>query len=116
MQDVLLNKVCAGLMKKELPSFKPGDSVRILFKLEEGQNQRTQVYEGTVIARSGAGISETFTIRKISYGVGVEITFPVHSPCIEKIEILKPGRVRRAKLYYLRKKVGKKAKVKEART
>ncbi|TDT61596.1 50S ribosomal protein L19 [Fonticella tunisiensis] len=101
-------------LKKDLPSFNVGDTVRVHVKVKEGTRERIQVFEGLVIKRQNGGVRETFTVRRISYGVGVERTFPVHSPRIEKIEVIRKGKVRRAKLYYLRKKVGKAAsRVKE---
>jgi large subunit ribosomal protein L19 len=96
-----------------LPRFKAGDTVRVHFQVIEGQRRRVQVFEGIVIKRQGAGARETFTVRKQSFGVGVERTFPLHSPKIERIELMSVGDVRRAKLYYLREKVGKKARVRE---
>src|SRR4051812_17678291 len=96
---------------REVPRFKAGDTVRVHFQVIEGQRRRLQVYEGIVIKRQGAGVRETFTVRKQSFGVGVERTFPLHSPKIEKIEVMQIGDVKRAKLYYLREKVGKKARV-----
>ena len=90
-------------MKKDIPDFRPGDTVSVHTKVVEGSRERIQVFEGTVIARKGSGLKETFTVRKISYGVGVERVFPVHSPRIDKIEVVKKGKVRRAKLYYMRK-------------
>ena len=98
---------------REVPEFKAGDTVRVHFKVIEGQRQRIQVFEGICIARSGAGVRETFTVRKQSFGVGVERTFPVHSPKIDRIEVSAIGDVNRAKLYYLRGKVGKAARVRE---
>ena len=98
-----------------IPTFKAGDTVRVHFQVIEGQRRRVQVFEGIVIKRQGAGMRETFTVRKHSFGVGVERTFPVHSPKIEKIEVQAIGDVNRAKLYYLRGKVGKKARVRELR-
>lgn len=98
---------------REIPQFKAGDTVRVHFKVIEGQRQRVQVFEGIVIKRQGSGLNETFTVRKQSFGVGVERTFPLHSPKIEKIELGAIGDVSRAKLYYLRGKVGKKARVRE---
>jgi large subunit ribosomal protein L19 len=98
---------------REMPRFKAGDTVRVHFQVIEGQRRRIQVFEGIVIKRQGAGLRETFTVRKHSFGVGVERTFPVHSPKIEKIEVVAVGDVSRAKLYYLREKVGKKARVRE---
>jgi large subunit ribosomal protein L19 len=100
-------------LRDNLPQFKAGDTVRVHFKVIEGQRQRIQVFEGIVIKRQGAGVRETFTVRKQSFGVGVERTFPLHSPKIEKIEVQAIGDVNRAKLYYLRAKVGKKARVRE---
>ena len=100
-------------LKKEVPNFGPGDTVRVHVKIVEGKRERIQVFEGVVLKRQGGGIQETFTVRKISFNVGVERTFPVHSPRIEKIEVTRKGKVRRAKLNYLRDRVGKKAKVKE---
>ena len=100
-------------LKKEVPELKIGDTVRVHNKIKEGTRERIQLFEGTIIARHGGGISETFTVRRISYGVGVEKTFPVHSPNVEKVETVRHGKVRRAKLYYLRGRVGKASKVKE---
>src|SRR6266699_595499 len=100
-------------LRDDIPQFKAGDTVRVHFKVIEGQRQRIQVFEGIVIKRQGAGARETFTVRKQSFGVGVERTFPLHSPKIEKIEVAAIGDVSRAKLYYLRGKVGKKARVRE---
>lgn len=99
--------------KREIPEFNIGDTVRMYVKVVEGDKERLQPFEGTVISRKGSGIRETFIVRKMSFGVGVERVFPLHSPSIEKIEVLKKGDVRRAKLYYLRTKKGKEAKVKE---
>jgi large subunit ribosomal protein L19 len=100
-------------LRPDLPQFKAGDTVRVHFRVIEGQRSRIQVFEGIVIKRQGSGVRETFTVRKQSFGVGVERTFPVHSPKIEKIEVMAIGDVNRAKLYYLREKVGKKARVRE---
>jgi large subunit ribosomal protein L19 len=102
-------------LREDLPQFKAGDTVRVHFQVIEGQRRRTQVFEGIVIKRQGGGVRETFTVRKQSFGVGVERTFPVHSPKIERIEVTAVGDVNRAKLYYLRGKVGKKARVREKR-
>jgi large subunit ribosomal protein L19 len=102
-------------LRSDLPQFKAGDTVRVHFRVIEGQRQRIQVFEGIVIRRQGAGVRETFTVRKQSFGVGVERTFPVHSPKIEKIDVAARGDVRRAKLYYLRERVGKRARVRERR-
>ena len=100
-------------LKKEVPLIRIGDTVRVHNKIKEGARERIQLFEGTVIARHGGGISETFTVRRISYGVGVEKTFPIHSPNVEKVDIIRVGKIRRAKLYYLRGRVGKASKVKE---
>ena len=99
--------------KENPPQVKIGDTVRVSLKVKEGNRERTQVFEGTVIAKKHGGIEETFTVRRISYGIGVEKVFPVHSPIIEKVEVVRSGKVRRAKLYYLRDRVGKAAKIKE---
>lgn len=100
-------------LKKDLPDFMPGDTVRVHLKVVEGERERIQVFEGVVIARANGGLRETFTVRKISGGVGVERIFPLHSPMISKIEVVRRGRVRRAKLYYLRKRAGKAARITE---
>ena len=100
-------------LKENVPVINNGDTVRVSNKIKEGTRERVQLFEGTVIAKNGGGISETFTVRRVSYGVGVEKTFPVHSPNVEKVEIVRNGKVRRAKLYYLRDRVGKSSKVKE---
>jgi large subunit ribosomal protein L19 len=102
-------------LRADVPDFAPGDTVRVHVRVVEGERERVQVFEGIVIRRRGSQLSETFTVRKLSFGVGVERTFPVHSPMIAKIEVTTRGDVRRAKLYYLRSRVGKKAKVKEKR-
>jgi len=102
-------------LRDNIPKFKAGDTVRVHFKVIEGQRQRIQVFEGVVIKRQGSGARETFTVRKQSFGVGVERTFPLHTPKIEKIEVAAVGDVNRAKLYYLRGKVGKKARIRELR-
>lgn len=102
-------------MRDDVPDFGAGDTLKVHVRVIEGNKERTQIFEGTVLKRQGAGIRETFTVRKLSYGVGVERTFPTHSPTIEKIERVTKGDVRRAKLYYLRDRVGKAAKVKEKR-
>ena len=102
-------------LKKEVPNFGPGDTVRVHVKIVEGKRERIQVFEGVVLKRQGGGIQETFTVRKISYQVGVERTFPVHSPIIDRIEVAKVGKVRRAKLNYLRGLSGKAARIKEIR-
>ncbi|EJY55670.1 ribosomal protein L19 [Alicyclobacillus hesperidum URH17-3-68] len=102
-------------IRSDIPEFRPGDTVRVHVKVREGQRERIQVFEGVVIRRRGSGISATYTVRKISYGVGVERTFPLHSPKIEKIEVVRQGKVRRAKLHYLRGLSGKAARIKEVR-
>ncbi len=108
----LIQKIQAPQMKTQAIGFKVGDTVKVHFKIVEGKTERVQIYEGLVIAMKNAGIGHTFMVRKISYGVGVERVFPVNSPRIEKVEVVRAGKVRRAKLYYIRTKVGKKSKVK----
>lgn len=100
-------------LRADIPEFRPGDTVRVHAKIVEGTRERIQVFEGVVIGRHGAGVREMFTVRRVSYGVGVERMFPVHSPRIDKIEVTRHGKVRRAKLYYLRKLTGKAARIKE---
>ena len=107
-----LKLIAQDSLKKEVPSFEVGDSVRVHVKIKEGDRERIQVFEGTVIAKKHGGVAETFTVRRLSHGCGVERVFPLHSPYVEKVEIIRQGRVRRAKLYYLRDRVGKAAKVK----
>ncbi|NLJ60719.1 MAG: 50S ribosomal protein L19 [Firmicutes bacterium] len=102
-------------LRDDIPDFGPGDSVKVHVKVVEGGRERIQVFEGIVLSRRGSGTRETFTVRKVSAGIGVERTFPLHSPRIAEIEVVRHGRVRRAKLYYLRERVGKRARVKEAR-
>jgi len=102
-------------LKSGTPEFTPGDTVRVHLKVTEGGRERIQAFEGVVIARKGGGVRETFTVRRISHGVGVERIFPLHSPRIERVEVVRKGKVRRAKLYYLRHKVGREAKIKENR-
>ncbi|HEV7758765.1 MAG TPA: 50S ribosomal protein L19 [Acidimicrobiales bacterium] len=102
-------------LRSDIPDFAPGDTLKVHVRVIEGQKQRIQVFQGVVIARAGSGIRETFTVRKVSYGVGVERTFPLHTPTIAKIEVVTRGDVRRAKLYYLRDRIGKAAKIKEKR-
>ena len=111
----VLDAVDAASLRKDIPSFRSGDELKIHVRVIEGNKSRIQIFQGVVIARSGSGIRESFTIRKISYGVGVERTFPVHTPVIERIEIVRHGSARRAKLYYLRKLTGKATKIKERR-
>ena len=103
-------------LRDDVPSFSPGDTLKVHVRVVEGNRERIQVFQGVVIRRQGSGIRETFTVRKVSFGVGVERTFPVHSPIIAKIEVVTLGDVRRAKLYYLRDRTGKAAKIKEKRT
>ena len=100
-------------LKTEVPQFGIGDGVKVYVKIVEGEKERTQMFEGTVIAKHGGGISETFTVRRVSYGCGVEKTFPIHSPNVVKVDVIRVGKIRRAKLYYLRDRVGKASKVKE---
>lgn len=111
----LIHDITKEQLRTDLPSFRPGDTLRVYVKVVEGTRERIQLFEGVVIKRRGGGISETFTVRKISNGVGVERTFPLNSPRIDKIEVARFGKVRRAKLYYLRELRGKKARIKEAR-
>jgi large subunit ribosomal protein L19 len=111
----VLDAVDAASLRQDIPSFRSGDELKVHVRVIEGTKSRIQVFQGVVIARSGSGMRESFTIRKISYGVGVERTFPVHTPVIEKIEIVRHGSARRAKLYYLRKLTGKATKIKERR-
>ncbi len=108
-----LKKIAADSLKSELPQFGIGDTVKVSVNIREGERERIQMFEGTVIAKKGSGISETFTVRRVSYGVGVERVFPVHSPNVKDVQVVRYGKVRRSKLYYLRDRVGKAAKVKE---
>jgi large subunit ribosomal protein L19 len=110
-----LDSLDAASLRNDIPTFRPGDTLKVHVRVIEGNKSRVQVFQGVVIRRSGGGVRETFTVRKISYGVGVERTFPVHSPVIEQIEVVTRGEVRRAKLYYLRDRRGKAAKIKERR-
>ena len=110
-----LDDLDAASLRGDIPDFRPGDTVKVHVKVVEGNKTRVQVFQGVVIARSGDGVRETFTVRKVSYGVGVERTFPLHTPIIDKIEVVSRGDVRRAKLYYLRDLRGKAAKIKERR-
>lgn len=111
----LVRSVEAEQLKQEIPDFRAGDTVRVHVKVIEGGRERIQVFEGVVIRRRGSGLNETFTVRKISQGIGVERTFPLHSPMIDKLEVVRQGDVRRAKLYYLRKLAGKAARIRERR-
>lgn len=108
-----LKLIEASSMKAELPQFNIGDTVRVGVRIREGKNERVQMFEGTVIAIKGSGISKTFTVRRVSYGVGIERVFPMHSANVDSVQVIRKGKVRRAKLYYLRDRVGKAAKVKE---
>lgn len=110
----LLRAVDSSQLRTDLPRFRPGDTVRVHVKIKEGDKHRIQVFEGVVIARKNNGISSTFTVRKVSFGYGIERIFPTHSPIIEKLEVVKSGKVRRARLYYLRGRRGKAARLKEA--
>lgn len=112
MNDIIKN-IEAEQMKQTVPEFRVGDTVKVSAKIKEGNRERIQIFEGTVIKRQGGSNRETFTVRKFSNGVGVEKTWPVHSPFVEKIEVVRHGKVRRAKIYYLRSRVGKASKVKE---
>lgn len=108
-----IEQLTNSMLKTEVPEINIGDTVRVHVKIKEGDRERIQMFEGTVISRRGGGISESFTVRRVSYGVGVERVFPVHSPNVEQVDIIRRGSVRRSKLYYLRSRVGKSAKVKE---
>ncbi len=111
-----LDQIEAAQLRQDIPAFGPGDTVKVHVRVVEGGRERVQVFEGVVIGRSGGGLRETFTVRKISFGVGVERIFPVHAPILARIEVTRRGDVRRAKLYYLRDRVGKAARIKEKRT
>jgi ribosomal protein L19 len=111
----VLDALDAASLRKDLPNFRPGDELKVHVRVVEGSKSRIQIFQGLVIARQGSGVRETFTVRKISYGVGVERIFPVHAPVIEKIEVVRKGEVRRAKLFYLRDLRGKAAKIRERR-
>ena len=108
-----LKLMAADSMKETVPSFAIGDTIRVEVKIREGERERLQAFEGTVIAKRGSGVAETFTVRRVSYGVGVERVFPLHSPNVDSVKVIRRGKVRRSKLYYLRDRVGKAAKVKE---
>lgn len=112
MNEIIKN-IEAAQLKENVPSFKVGDTVKVYNKIKEGNRERIQIFEGTVIKRQNGGAKETFTVRKFSNGVGVEKTWPLHSPIVTKIQVVRKGKVRRAKLYYLRDRIGKRAKVKE---
>ncbi len=115
MSQQIIDAITNEYLRQDIPDFRPGDTVRVQVKIIEGQNTRLQAFEGLVIKRRGAGVSETFTIRKMSYGVGVERTFPIHTPNLAKIEVLRMGKVRRAKLNYIRTLSAKAARIKERR-
>ena len=110
----VLSSVTNEYMKSDIPAFNVGDTVRVHVKIKEGNRERIQVFEGFVLKRQGGGIGETFTVRRIASGVGVEKTFPLHSPLVEKIEVVRRGKVRRARLHYMRQRTGKSAKIKQA--
>ena len=111
--DALMKTVQEKYMRNDIPEFRPGDTVRVFVKVKEGDKERIQAFEGVVIRKRGGGTDATFTVRKVSYGIGIERTFPMHAPVIEKVEVLKRGIVRRARLYYLRERKGKAARIKE---
>ena len=108
----VLNSITQEYMKSDIPAFNVGDTVKVHVKIKEGNRERIQIFEGFVLKRQGGGIGETFTVRRIASGVGVEKTFPIHSPLVEKIEVVRRGRVRRARLHYMRQRTGKSAKIK----
>jgi len=112
----LLRDVTAELLRDDVPEFAPGDTVRVNYRIREGSKERIQAFEGVCIGRRGGGIDETFTVRKISSGIGVERVFPLHAPTVEGLEVVRKGRVRRAKLYYLRERRGKSARIRERRS
>lgn len=114
MRHPLMDKVETPFLKKETPQFKVGDTVRVLQKVAEGSKSRSQAFEGVVIGRKGSGITLSFTVRRISFGEGVEKTFPIHSPTVQSVTVTRRGKVRRAKLFYLRKKTGKQGRIEEA--
>jgi large subunit ribosomal protein L19 len=111
----LINNIESEYLKEDLPNFKSGDTVKVNVKVIEGNRERIQTFEGVIIAANGAGVNKTITVRKLSFGVGVERIFPVHAPIVDSIEVVRKGKVRRSKLYYLRDRVGKSAKIKEDR-
>jgi large subunit ribosomal protein L19 len=115
LMNPLIEEITKEQLRTDIPDFRPGDTVRVHARIVEGTRERIQMFEGVVIKRRGAGISETYTVRKISNGVGVERTFPIHTPRVDKIDVLRHGKVRRAKLYYLRALHGKAARIKEIR-
>ncbi len=115
MSDFIFDKVESGLLRKDIPRLSPGDSVKVHVRVREGEKERIQVFQGTIIGLRGGGLRTTFTVRKVSSGIGVERVFPLHGPVIDHIEVLRHNRVRRAKLYFLRKKLGKAGRLKEVR-
>ncbi len=115
MSQQLLHEVTQAYQKNEVPAFRAGDNVKVSVKIKEGTRERIQIFEGLVIKRQGGGISETFTVRKVSYGVGIERTFPIHSPLVEKIDVIRRGKVRRARLFYIRGLSAKQSRIKERR-
>jgi large subunit ribosomal protein L19 len=115
MSQQLLKDITIAYQKPEVPEFRAGDSVKVSVKIKEGTRERIQIFEGLVIKRQGGGVSETFTVRKVSYGVGIERTFPVHSPLVEKIDVIRRGKVRRARLFYIRGLSAKQSRIKERR-
>ncbi len=115
MSQQLLNDITKDYQKENVPAFRAGDSVKVSVKIKEGNRERIQIFEGLVIQRQGGGIAETFTVRKVSYGIGVEKTFPIHSPSIADIQVVRRGKVRRAKLFYIRGLSAKKSRIKERR-
>ena len=114
MSQALMDAVVKSYLKTDVPAFRPGDNVKVHVRIKEGERERIQIFEGLVIARRGGGISETYTVRKMSSGVGVERTFPVHSPMVSKIEVVRHGKVRRAKLHYIRSLSARAARIKES--
>ena len=113
MSEQLIKAVTKSYLRDDIPEFRPGDNLKVYVKIKEGDKTRIQIFEGLCISRHGGGVSATYTVRKISYGVGVERVFPVNSPRIIKVELIRPGKVRRSKIYYVRDKIGKAAKIKE---
>ncbi len=111
--STIINEIEREFLRSDIPAFRPGDTVKVMVKVVEGTRERLQAFEGVVIKRQGGGLNETFTVRRVSYGVGVERTFPVHSPRLASIEVVRRGIVRRAKLYYLRNLTGKAARIRE---
>ena len=115
MSQQLLRDITSEYQKTDVPDFRAGDSVKVSVKIKEGDRQRIQIFEGLVIKRQGGGVAETFTVRKVSYGIGIERTFPVHSPLVESVQVLRRGKVRRARLFYIRGLSAKQSRIKERR-